>query len=173
MHLTADVFVSLCRRRSSESLMKNGAILLAEDDANDSFLLKRAFEEVGLANPIVIVRDGEEAINYLKGVGTYSDRSHYPFPCLMLLDLKMPKLDGFDVLAWRKKQKHLQHLPIIVLSSSNQETDNKRAMDLGAVAYFVKPPDFQYLVEVVQQLRDRWLEPAKSGALCCGDGYSS
>ena len=146
--------------------MKSGTILLAEDDENDSFLLKRAFEEVGILNPIFIVRDGEQAIKYLKGVGTYSDRSHYPFPCLMLLDLKMPKVDGFEVLAWHQRHQHIKRLPIVVLSSSNQEADNKKAMDLGAVAYFVKPSDFHYLVAVARQLSERWIRLKESPAFC-------
>ena len=146
--------------------MNSSTILLAEDEENDAFLIKCAFKEVGLVNPLVVVRDGEEAIHYLKGSGPYSDRASYPFPCLVLLDLKMPRLDGFDVLAWRKKQRHLKSLPIIVVTSSNQEADNKKALDLGAAGYFVKRSDFQYLIVVVEQLRDRWIEPKTLRVLC-------
>ena len=131
-------------------------ILLAEDDANDALLLQLAFESIGLAKALVVVRNGQETIDYISGAGTYRDREKYPPLGLVLLDLKMPQLDGFEVLAWRKKHKHLRDLPIIVLSSSNLQTDVQRAMDLGASAYLGKPGDFHYLKAVARELRDQW-----------------
>jgi len=131
-------------------------ILLAEDDANDVLLVRLAFEAVGLENALAVVRNGQETIDYLGGTGAYRDREKYPVPALLLLDLNMPGVDGFEVLAWRNTQKRLRDLPIIVLSSSNLPTDVHRAMDLGAAAYRVKPGDFHYLREVARQLRDQW-----------------
>jgi two-component system, response regulator len=131
-------------------------ILLAEDDANDVLLLRVAFEAVGLANALVVVRNGQEMIDYLRGTGAYRDREKYRQPSLVLLDLNMPGMDGFEVLAWRNTQKHLHNLPIIVLTSSNLQTDVRRAMDLGATAYRVKPGDFYYLKEVALELREQW-----------------
>ena len=141
-------------------------ILLAEDDANDVLLLRLAFEAIGLTNALVVVHNGQETIDYLRGTGAYRDREKYRQPRLVLLDLNMPGMDGFEVLAWRNTQKHLRNLPIIVLSSSNLQTDVRRAMDLGATAYRVKPGDFHYLKEVARQVRDQWfaeVDPAGPG----------
>jgi CheY-like chemotaxis protein len=135
------------------------AILIADDDENDVSLLKLAFEEAKISNPIRVVRDGQEAIDYLSRKGIYADSDKHPWPAVMLLDLKMPRLDGFDVLTWWHQHNQGQYLPIIVMSSSNQESDIEAAMALGAAAYRVKPADFDYLVAVARELREHWLKP--------------
>src|SRR5215813_3168859 len=114
-------------------MRKPPVILLADDDENDVLLLKRTFERAKVAGQFMIVRDGQEAIDYLSGAGRFADRVKYPWPALMLLDLKMPMLDGFDVLAWWRES-GARELPIVVMSSSNQESDVKRVMALGAAA---------------------------------------
>jgi CheY-like chemotaxis protein len=132
-------------------------ILVAEDDENDVLLLEQAFERASVPCHFEVVRNGQEAVDYLSGEGTYGDRAAHPWPTLMLLDLKMPLLNGFEVLSWWREQDYERDLPIVVMSSSNQESDIEQAMALGATAYRVKPSDFQYLVAVAQELRDRWL----------------
>src|SRR5882724_10737681 len=121
-------------------------ILVVDDDENDFLFIQQAFETAGISNPIQILRNGYEAIDYLKGEDPYSDRKMFPLPCLMLLDLKMPGCDGFQVLAWIRSQRSLRSFPIVVFSSSNLDRDIKQAMELGAAAYSVKPSSFSYLV---------------------------
>src|ERR1041384_6928520 len=96
-------------------------ILLAEDDPDDVLLAQIALRKARLANPLQIVRDGEEAIAYLQGEGRYADRNRYPLPILLLLDLKMPKVNGFQVLEWLRKQPLLSRLPVAVLTSSDHD----------------------------------------------------
>ena len=139
------------------------AILIADDDDDALVLLENAFELAQISNPRRIVRNGREAIDYLSGNGIYADREMYPWPALMLLDLKMPASDGFEVLKWWSEHKRLKELPIIVMTSSNQESDIQKAMALGASAYQVKPGSFNYLVEVARELRERWLKKREDG----------
>jgi len=132
-------------------------ILVADDDPNDVFFLRRAFQKTGLEHPVVHVTDGQEAIDYLRGEADYSDRSRFPLPALLLLDLKMPKVDGFDVLSWLKNRPDLADLPVVVLSSSSREDDIQRARELGADDYRVKPADFDDLLTLAQDVAIRWL----------------
>ncbi len=139
-------------------------VLLAEDEEHDVFLMERAFRLSEIANPLVAVSDGQEAIWYLEGSGRYSDRSRFPRPCLLLLDLKMPMIDGFDVLKWIQAQPALrENLPIMVLSSSDHESDVRKAFELGAIDYLVKPMDFNGLLGLVRDLKRSWLEPMLRG----------
>src|SRR2546425_7191817 len=116
-------------------------VLLAEDDLDDVLLTQIAFRRARLANPLHVVRDGEEAIAYLSGEGAFADRDRFPFPILLLLDLKMPKVDGFEVLEWLQSQPARRHLPVAILTSSDQDPDIGRAHALGADSYLIKPPD--------------------------------
>ena len=133
-------------------------ILVAEDQPADVLLLKRAFSQVGITAPLHFVQDGQEAIDYLSGQDGFTDRQAHPLPTMMLLDLKMPRLDGFDVLGWVRQQPTLKRLPIIVLSSSNIPEDIDRAYDLGANSFIVKPSGIDAQRQVVEQLQDYWLE---------------
>ena len=117
-------------------------ILLAEDREDDILLIRRAFKEANIRNPLFIVRDGEETIQYLKGEGKFANRAEYPLPDLLLLDLRMPGLDGFDVLQWVRQQSGLSALRILVLTSSEEIYDVNRAYQLGANSFLVKPYDF-------------------------------
>ena len=136
---------------------KEYVVLLADDDPNDVFLLQRAFQKTNIANPLRVVRDGEEAMAYLSGQNQYADRQHHPLPVLLLLDLKMPRKSGFEVLRWLRQQSGLKRLPVVVLTSSNQNPDINKAFDLGANSYIVKPGGFDSLVEMVKNLNLYWL----------------
>jgi len=136
---------------------KEYVVLLADDDPNDVFLLQRAFQKTNIANPLRVVRDGEEAMAYLGGQDQYADRQLHPLPVLLLLDLKMPRKSGFEVLRWLRQQSGLKRLPVVVLTSSNQNPDINKAFDLGANSYIVKPGGFDSLVEMVKNLNLYWL----------------
>src|SRR4051812_49319470 len=116
-----------------------GTILVAEDETADAFFLKRAFAKAGVPTTLQFVRDGQEAIEYLAGEGEFANRLVHPLPHLLLLDLKMPRMDGFQVVGWVRQQPLLKRLPVIIFSSSDQEHDINRAYDLGANSYLVKP----------------------------------
>jgi CheY-like chemotaxis protein len=132
-------------------------ILVAEDDENDAFLLRRAFQKAGLSHPLIFTCNGQQTVDYLRGEPPYTDRSQNPLPRLLLLDLKMPIVDGFDVLAWLKSQPGLRKLPAIVFSSSGEPEDIKKAQGLGAADFQVKPSDFSDLVRFVEELTAKWL----------------
>jgi len=136
---------------------KHYSILLVEDDPNDIILIKRAFEKTRITNPLQVVEDGEEAISYLAGKGRYADREKYPLPMLLLLDLKLPRKSGHEVLEWLCQQPILKRLTVVVLTSSQQSSDINRAYDLGANSYLVKPVTFDALVEMVKTLNLYWL----------------
>jgi len=136
---------------------RESVILLAEDDPNDVLLIQRAFQRTLVANPVQVVRDGEEALAYLKGEDPFSDHERHPLPVLMLMDLKMPRKTGLEVLEWVRQQPGLKRLPIIVLTSSNQSPDINRAYELGANSYLVKPAGFDSLLELVKNLDMYWL----------------
>jgi len=114
-------------------------VLLAEDDENDVLLIKRAFEKSRLVNSLQVACDGEVAVAYLSGEGTYSDRVRYPMPVAMLLDLKLPRKSGLEVLAWVKQQPGLKRMPIIVLTSSREARDVQQAYDLGSTSTWSNP----------------------------------
>ena len=132
-------------------------ILLVDDSENDLTLMNIAFRKAGLNSPLQVVHNGEEAIAYLAGEGRYTDRNKFPLPAVMLLDLNMPMKDGFDVLAWLRKQSGLKRLSIIVLTSSLRPKDVERAFELGAHSYLVKPAALEDLVAMIRCLRD-WLK---------------
>ena len=132
-------------------------VLAAEDDEGDAMLLRLAFKRADIPNPLVVVRDGHEAVEYLSGVAPFEDRAAFPLPALLLLDLKMPRLNGFDVLDWWRAQTELRDLPVIVLSSSSHENDIDKARKMGAREYIVKPHGFAELTTLIQELGRRWL----------------
>jgi CheY-like chemotaxis protein len=132
-------------------------ILLVEDDPNDVLLIERAFRRANLANPLRVVGDGEAALAYLSGELPYTDRDRYPMPLMILLDLKLPRKSGLEVLAWLRQQPGLKRLPVVVLTSSREASDINRAYDLGANSYLVKPVDFDALLDMVKNLNLYWL----------------
>lgn len=132
-------------------------ILLVEDDPNDVLLIQRAFRKANLVNSLEVVRDGEEAVVYLAGEGPYADRERFPLPVLMLLDLKLPRKAGLEVLGWLRQQPSLKRLPVVVLTSSRETADINRAYELCANSYLVKPVAFDALLEMVKTLNMYWL----------------
>ena len=132
-------------------------MLLVEDDPNDILLIQRAFAKASLVNPLKIVRDGEEALNYLAGTGEFADRGKHPVPSLILLDLKLPRRSGLEVLQWLRDQPGLSHIPVIVLTSSKESSDINRAYSLGANSYLVKPVGFEGLLEMVKTIGMYWM----------------
>jgi len=132
-------------------------VLLVEDNPDDVLLTRRAFAKVHSPAPLEVVVDGEEAIDYLRGAGTYADRERFPLPLLILLDLKLPRRSGFEVLEWLRGQPGLRRLPVVVLTSSGQSPDVNRAFDLGANSYLVKPVRLDDLVNLIKTLNLYWL----------------
>ncbi len=137
--------------------MQNQTILLADDEENDVFLMQRAFEKARLLNPLQVVSDGEQALDYLAGHGIYADRQTYPFPVILILDLKMPKRSGLEVLEEIRQQFEYQSLPIVVLTSSSEHPDLEKAFALGANSYLVKPADFESLIKLMVRLQGSWM----------------
>ena len=135
----------------------NAAILLAEDREDDIILVRKAFERAQIGNPLHVARNGEEAMAYLAGEGKYSNRAEYPLPWLILLDLKMPGLDGFEVLRWIRQQDGFGSIIVVVLTSSDQIRDADKAYKLGANSFMVKPLDFQNAVETAELIRNYWI----------------
>ncbi len=132
-------------------------MLLVEDDPNDILLIQRAFAKASLVNPLKVVRDGEEALSYLAGTGEFADRTRSPLPSLILLDLKLPRKSGLEILQWLRQQPELKHIPVIVLTSSKESSDVARAYELGANSYLVKPVGFEGLLELVKSIGMYWM----------------
>ena len=133
-------------------------ILLVEDRGDDILLIQRAFHRAGLTYALQVVRDGDEAIEYLSGSGNFSNRLEYPLPWLVLLDLKMPRLDGFEVLKWLRSQAGFRSLIVVVLTSSDQMKDVNEAYRLGANSFMVKPLDFENAVGLAKLIDHYWLK---------------
>ena len=137
--------------------MQPKPILVVEDDPNDVFLLQRTFRRNNLTGELHVVANVDEAMGYLAGDGKYHDRNEFPFPLLMLLDLKLPGKSGFDLLGWLRKQQGLCRLPVVVLTSSAHSEDVNRAFDLGANSYLVKDPDPAGFLDLTKLLDLYWL----------------
>lgn len=134
-------------------------ILLAEDEESDVFWFRRALANAGITRPLVCVSNGRQAIRYLQGKDPFADRSQHPLPGLIVLDLKMPIVDGFDVLRWLQSPDGLHAVPAVVLTSSDKPADRARALELGARGYYVKPGNPSDLVAVARELAELWLRP--------------
>lgn len=133
-------------------------ILLAKDNEDYAVLLQRAIRTANIFANLQIVRDGKEAIDYLAGAESYADRIKHPFPKLVLLDLKMPRLDGFGVLSAVRQRLGFTRLPVIVLTHSDDPADIRRAYELGATSYFRKPDSLEGLDEMIHVLHAYWLK---------------
>ena len=132
-------------------------ILVAEDRLDDIELIKKALERAKVSSAMYFVRDGEETIAYLEGERGYANREEYPLPDLLLLDLKMPRMDGFDVLAWIRRQPRLRTLRVVVLTSSEEVRDINLAYELGANSFLVKPLDFEDFARLGEFITNYWL----------------
>lgn len=144
------------------TLPEQVVILLAEDLENDAFLVRRALVNAGIKNPLHVVRDGEECMAYLNGVGKYSNRDEYPLPDILLLDIKMPRMDGFEVLKEIRSNKTFAALRVIVLTSSEDIFDVNKAYELGANSFLVKPHEFESYTRLMRTLCAFWLGQSKS-----------
>jgi len=141
------------------------AILLAEDLEDDIIIITRAFKQVYVPNRLVVVHNGEEVTRSPLGEGQYADRSRFPFPSLLLLDLKMPVMDGFEALRWIRQIPALNSLRVIVLTASDHIHDATRAYKLGANSFFVKPSDFENTLQLAKLLTQYWLvDPGTPGS---------
>lgn len=131
--------------------------LLVDDNENDILLVRRAFAKAKVLNALQVVRTGDEAIAYLAGKGKFANRAEYPLPALLLLDLKMPGLDGFDVLRWIRQEPTLRTLRVVVLTASDDMRDVNVAYKMGANSFLIKPADLDRFVEISQALNGYWL----------------
>jgi CheY-like chemotaxis protein len=142
-------------------MAEHAVILLAEDEEDDVLLIQRAFSKASISNPVHVVWNGQEVISYLRGDGKYSNRDEYPLPELLLLDLKMPRVNGFEVLRWIRQQPGLAPLRVLVLTSSDQIRDVNEAYRLGANSFLVKPLDFEDFSQLGVLIREFWLKVSK------------
>lgn len=140
----------------------NALIRIAEDREDDIVLIRRSLEKAGVGNPLQVVRNGEEVMAYLQGDGKFANRAEYPLPSLVLLDLKMPRTDGFEVLGWIRQQPALKAMRVIVLTSSEDIRDVNQAYEAGANSFLVKPMDFENSTEISKFLKDYWLRTDKA-----------
>lgn len=145
-------------------------VLVAEDNPDDALLLRRALLKAGIPARVKIVADGEEMLLYLQGRGAYANRALCPLPSLIILDLKMPRKSGLEVLEWLSHHPSLAVVPTVVLSASNLEQDVRAAYNFGANTYFVKPSTFDELIETMKALDSYW---GKAMKLQPGDGPKS
>jgi CheY-like chemotaxis protein len=134
----------------------NYTILLVEDEENDALLVQMAFQQNHLLNPVQWARDGLEALAYLNGDKEYSDRKKHPFPEVMILDLKMPRMSGLELLTWIREHPQFRVIPTIVMTSSSQDLDIEQAYNLGANTYMVKPCSFDELAKMVRAAHEYW-----------------
>ncbi|MEO0409044.1 MAG: response regulator [Cyanobacteria bacterium P01_A01_bin.135] len=133
-------------------------ILLVEDDPNDVLFIQRAFRQVDAGIPVQVVSDGDAAVDYLAGQGKFADRSVYPLPVLILLDLKLPRRSGAEVLDWMRQQPVIKRIPVVILTSSRENIDINRTYDLGINSYLVKPVNFNALADMIRALEGYWLK---------------
>ena len=129
-------------------------ILLVDDNPHDVVLIRLAFRKVGIIDTIHLVKDGAEAMRYINGDDKYADRRTYPPPTLVLLDLKMPGANGFEVLKWIRTHDAFENLVVVVMSGSRDDADIQRAYELGANSYLIKPTKFEDLVKMMESLKD-------------------
>jgi CheY-like chemotaxis protein len=140
-------------------------ILLLEDDDNDAFLLRCALQKAEIKNPMHRVRDGQEGIQYMSGHGEYADRERFPLPRIILCDLKMPRTNGLEFLAWLKERPELKSIPTMVLTSSREEKDVTQAYKSGVSTYFLKPGSVEDMKALLIKIRQYWTAAIKPSDL--------
>jgi CheY-like chemotaxis protein len=146
-------------RSTFDAPVQPQTLLLVEDNPDDIFLMRRALKKSGLELPVQIVTDGKQALDYLAGFGPYADRDQFPRPAWVFLDLKLPYLNGFEVLEWIRSDATNQSLEVVILTSSPEERDKETANRLGAKAYLVKPPSVESLLGVFHQIHPLAIVP--------------
>lgn len=157
--------ISQSSRSVHATAPRKTAVLHIDDDRNDSELFRAAAVQARAGFALQNVKDGDQALAYLNGLGDYADRARYPLPTLILLDLKMPRRTGMDVLNWIRSHPELKRVPVVVLSGSQLQDDIKHALKGGADSYLAKPLGFAELVTLVQELEATWLTPKLSPAI--------
>jgi CheY-like chemotaxis protein len=140
----------------------NETILLVEDTEDDVFLMKRVLRVLGIQNPLRVVEDGQQAIDYLDGQGTYGDRASYPYPRYVFLDLKLPIKSGFDVLSWINNRRGLPKPLVFVLTSSNSPVDMSAVTSMGGDSYIIKPPSKETFDRLSQLFGIEWRKSVKA-----------
>ena len=140
-------------------------IVVAEDNRDDALLIQRSLRQAGISQPINVLEDGDATIRYLAGEGIYADRYRYPLPDLLLLDLKLPRKDGFEVLGWLRAQAGLHRLVVTVLTGSREQTDVQRAYELGANSYLVKPVGLRAITRLGESLCQYWVNTNEGPSL--------
>jgi CheY-like chemotaxis protein len=133
-------------------------ILHVEDSEDDQFFLKRAFQAAGISNTVHCANDGQLAIDYLSSQGPYADRQQYAMPCIVILDLKLPKVHGLDVLKWIRHHKEFKPIVVIILSSSPLRNDVDTAYDIGVNSFLVKPLTSDQMTHLARLIKEYWLE---------------
>jgi len=139
-------------------MSESQTILIVEDNPTDVMLIRRALARLKIANPVQVIADGDRAVDYLSGHDDYADRMQFPLPALILLDLKLPRRSGLEVLEWLRRQEGLRRVPVVMLTSSRQSDDVNRAYDLGANSYLVKPVEFDGLQEMLGTINTYWID---------------
>lgn len=140
--------------------MAQDSVLYVEDEPDDVLFMHVAFRRAGLRAPLHCVSDGQQAVNYLRGDPPYDDRVLHPFPRVVLLDLNLPLLSGFEVLRWIRREAKLRELPVVVFSSSGRADDRRRALELNATEYIQKPASGAQFEDVARRLQENWLKSA-------------
>jgi CheY-like chemotaxis protein len=142
-----------------QDLARRITVVLVEDDPNDVLLIRRALERTSGEMTLIHLSDGDAAVQYLAGEGPYENRMESPTPTIMLLDIKLPRRSGFEVLTWARSQSTAaKRIPILMLTSSGQKADIDRAFELGATAYLRKPSRAKMLSELVADLKNFWIK---------------
>jgi len=132
-------------------------ILLVEDMPSDAALIRRGFEKTKVLNPIVWTKNGQEALGYLSGLGQYGDRNKYPLPALILLDLDLPEMTGFELLQWKRTQPYIRRIPVVILTIDRATSAVNAAYDLGANSYLIKPGNPDEIMRIVKIIQEYWL----------------
>lgn len=146
--------------------MNPAPILHVEDSEDDQFFLKRAFAAAGIENTIHFVEDGQKAIDYLSSQGDYKDRQKYPTPCIVILDLKLPKVHGLEVLRWIRSHKEFKSVVVVILSSSPLRNDVDIAYDIGVNSFLVKPLKAEQMTRIARLIKDYWIETNEFPSVC-------
>ena len=137
-------------------MLKDRTILLVEDNDDDIFIFRRALEDANILNPLMVVTDGQDALDYLSHRGKFTDEEKYPLPFIIFLDLKLPYVDGFEVLAWIRQQRALKSTVVVVLSGSDEAKDHQKAYTLGARSYLTKPPEASDIRRFMDSMVSYW-----------------
>jgi CheY-like chemotaxis protein len=143
----------------------SNTILLVDDNEDDVYALKRALKKAGIANPIRVVTDGQQALDYLTGVGEYAKREQHPIPFIVFLDLKLPYFDGFEVLTRMRQEPALNSVIVVILTGSDETKDHQRAYALGARSYLVKPPTASDVLQLMESMQSYWTRDRETGPI--------